>query len=127
MNCRLTVYEPVDSMARNSADSERFERSIAKLSVAGICVNRVICADASALSPGSEAHDLVSDKGMGVLPITVYDRTVVFSGSYPDDQTLADYLDVPDGMLSVDKKRAPNVNDLAPGCACGVKSDSECK
>jgi len=127
MDCKVIVYESSESKNRNAADLIRFEKSLGKLSKIGLSVCRVICSNASALPSGSEASELVVEKGMGILPITEYEDAVIFSGAYPDDQTLADYLDVPDGTLSVDKQKPFNVNDLAPPCACGDKGDRECK
>lgn len=127
MDCKVIVYESSESKKRNAADLARFEGSLGKLSKIDLGVCRVMCSDASVLPSGSEASELVAEKGMSILPITEYKEAVIFSGSYPDDQTLADYLDVPDGTLSVDKGKPFNVNDLAPPCACGDKGDRECK
>lgn len=120
MDQDFIVYEP--AVCKNKADLERFEASVRKLGSAGIKIERVVCRDISAISQESESYDLVMQEGLDALPIADYLGTIVCNGEYPDDQTLADYLDVPDGVLSVNKKGAPaQSNDLMPAFSCGTK------
>lgn len=127
MMSEFIVYESTLSENRDAADATRFEASLEKLAKVGIRVKRVTVGSHEDLPERSEAWELVKTEGTGTLPIAVFEGAVVSKESYPDDQTLADFLNVPDGVLSVDKTKPFNVNDLAPGCACGNKGDRECK
>jgi hypothetical protein len=118
----LIIYEPVEY--GDKEDFTRFEESAKKLANMGITIDRIKCSDVSDVPSCCEAFELVKEKGLAVLPITDYMGVVVFSEKYPDDQTLADYLDVPDGVLSANKKGAPSLNDLPPACSCGNKGET---
>ena len=116
MNSLMTVYESEESRARPSAKLEGFERFLSKLGELGIGLRRILCSEKSDID-SEEALELVSRMGMSVLPVTVYDGVCVEAGRYPDDQTLVDYLDVPDGVLGADRTRAPEMpNDMTPHC-----------
>lgn len=119
MNSDFKIYEPTDY--RNKADLERFEDSVGKLHSVGIEVERITCSDISVIPQDSETYDLVKQNGLKALPVADYLGTVVCSGEYPDDQTLADYLDAPNGTLSADKKTAPPLYNLMPPSTCGIK------
>ena len=122
MDSDMIIYESTESRARDPADTSRFDESISTLEKAGIHVIRVICSTESHI-PDGEASDLVHESGMSVLPITTYQGAVIVSGAYPMDQDLADFLDVPDGVLSVDRTKGPAMaNDIMPACDCGNKN-----
>ena len=122
MDSDMIVYESTESRARDSADTSRFDESISTLEKAGIHVIRMVCSTESHI-PAGEASDLVHESGMSVLPVTTYQGAVIVSGAYPTDQDLADFLDVPDGVLSVDKMKAPAMpNDIMPACDCGNRN-----
>ncbi len=107
----MIVYESEQS--RSTQDAARFDASYEALKKAGIEVGRVLCA-----SP--EAREVVELKGMSALPICMYQDVSITVGEYPSDQDLADFLDAPDGTLSVNKQGPPAMgNDIMPACACG--------
>lgn len=117
----MVVYESAAARARDPADAERFEKSYAALQAAGIGVRRVECSSIGDLADG-EARNIVAEKGMEALPICEYQGVDISVGEYPSDQDLADFLDVPDGVLSVNRAQPPSMgNDLPPACACGTK------
>lgn len=118
----MTVYEYEGYSKSHPEDLERFDSSYRLLVSAGIGIERVTCTAAEDLPPG-EAFDEVSEKGIEALPICTYNGVIIASGAYPSDQDLADFLDVPDGVLSVDRQKPPSMgNDLPPACACGNKT-----
>ncbi|MDO5853298.1 MAG: arsenic metallochaperone ArsD family protein [Thermoplasmata archaeon] len=118
MDFDMTVYESEAARSRDPADTERFERSYEALAAAGIGIRRVMCASAEDLGDG-EAASIVAKQGMDALPICEYQGVDISVGQYPSDQDLADFLDVPDGVLSVDRSKPPAMgNDIQPACAC---------
>lgn len=122
MTAMITVYESEEYRSAHPEDAERFDESCRRLESAGIGIDRVMCACEDDIPPG-EAADVVLQDGMDALPIGVYDEVVVSVGEYPSDQDLADFLDVPDGVLSVDRQKPLSMpNDLPPACACGNRT-----
>lgn len=122
MDSDMIIYESAESHARDSEDTMRFDKSLSALEKAGIRVTRVMCTDESDV-PEGEAADLIKESGMSALPVALYQGTLIASGSYPSDQDLADFLDVPDGVLSVNKTQGPAMaNDIMPSCDCGNKN-----
>ena len=131
MDYAMTVYESEDALKRNPADTERFERSYAALESVGIHIRRVMCSSADDIDTDGEAKDIVEAlKGQGLLALTagknvvrfLYERVSISVGEYPSDQDLADFLNPPDGTLSVDSQKPPSMgNDLMPACNCGQK------
>ena len=119
MECRMTVYESEESRRRNPADASRFDASRSALQSIGIPVDVVPIETAEDMDAGGEARQFIEENGPGSLPVTEYEGVLVCTGSYPSDQDLADFLDVPDGILSVDRTRPPAMsNDLPPSCCC---------
>ena len=115
----MIVYESAEARERNPADTERFDKSWEALKAAGIEIGRVMCASADDITEG-EAMDIVSQRGLSALPISIYQGVSISVGEYPSDQDLADFLDAPDGTLSVNKQGPPAMgNDIMPACACG--------
>lgn len=119
MNCDMVIYESLESRLRDSDDAERFDRSHSVLEAAGICIKRVMCSSIEDIDPENEAYSIVSENGMDSLPVAEYQGVDITMAQYPSDQDLADFLDVPDGILSVNKTRPPAMaNDLPPSCNC---------
>ncbi|MFT0898054.1 hypothetical protein [Candidatus Methanoprimaticola sp. MG2] len=119
MEYDMVVYESEEYRSKNPEDSERFDRSFDSLLKADIVIRRVMCSSADDIDPDGEARSIVSEKGMSALPIAEYQGVDISVGAYPSDQDLADFLDVPDGILSVDRQKPPAMgNDLPPACAC---------
>ena len=113
MDYDMTVYESKDSRLRNPTDAERFDRSH---------VRRVMCSSVDDINPDGEARSIVSEKGMDALPIAEYQGVDISTAQYPSDQDLADFLEVPDGVLSVNRSRPPAMaNDIQPACNCGQR------
>lgn len=122
MEYDMTIYERADVPPRDPKDLERLVDSLAKLDAVGIHVRRVFCNDIEDMDEG-EAKDTVKEQGLDALPIAEYQGVEITNRSYPDDQDLADFLDVPDGVLSVNRMRPPGMaNDLPPCCACGNRT-----
>ena len=113
----MIVYESEQS--RSTPDAARFDTSYEALRKAGIEVVRVLCASPEDVGEG-EAREVVELKGMSALPICMYQDVSITVGEYPSDQDLANFLDAPDGTLSVNKQGPPAMgNDIMPACACG--------
>lgn len=118
MESNMIIYETESGILRDPADATRFEKSIEALLGAGIQVSRVMCKSVDDLLEG-EARAIVEQEGLDSLPICEYNGVEICRGQYPSDQDLADFLDVPDGVLSVDRTKPPAMgNDLPPACAC---------
>lgn len=118
MEYEMIVYESEASRMKNPADTERFDRSCQALKGVGIEVGRVMCTSTADMSP--EAAEIIEAQGMDSLPICMYQGVDITIGEYPSDQDLADFLDAPDGTLSVNKQGPPAMgNDIMPACACG--------
>lgn len=126
MSCNMVVYESESAKTKDPADTKRFEASVDALKAAGIEICRVCCASIDDVKE-AEAKDAMKD-GMDALPVSVYDGVVISVGAYPSDQELADFLDAPDGTLSVNKQGAPAMgNDLPPsGCSCNNNAPDKC-
>lgn len=122
MNCDMVVYESCESRLKDPKDKERFDRSHSILEAAGIHIKRVVCSNIEDIDPDSEAYCIVSENGMDSLPIAEYQGVDITMAQYPSDQDLADFLDVPDGILSVNRTRPPAMaNDIQPSCNCGQR------
>lgn len=118
----MIVYESDESIGRDPEDTARFESSYKALEEAGIPIRRVRCTSAEDIVTDGEARDMVAGEGMGCLPVTEYDRVVIAHGEYPSDQDLADFLNPPDGTLSVNSQKPPSMgNDIMPACNCGQR------
>lgn len=118
MEYAMTVFESEAYRGSKPEDAARFDKSYQALEAAGIHIRRVMCASAADID-GKEAAEIVAEKGMSALPIAEFQGVSISEGEYPSDQDLADFLDAPDGTLSVNKTAPPSMNDLAPACACG--------
>lgn len=115
----MIIFESKESIERNASDTERFEKSYAALASAGIGIGRIMCTSPDDIKE-KEAREIIDEQGMSALPITVFQGVSLGSGEYPSDQDLADFLDAPDGTLSVNKQGPPSMgNDIMPACACG--------
>ncbi|MCQ2070460.1 MAG: arsenic metallochaperone ArsD family protein [archaeon] len=114
----LTVYESNDCRKRLCEDRGRFEGSVKALADHGIRLERVLIRCAEDIDPQDEAFEIVSKEGLQVLPVTVYEGACVTKGEYPSDQELADYLDVPDGVLSTNRYSVSAANDMESCCCC---------
>ena len=122
MEYDMVIYESEDARNRDPSDTRRFDASCESLKAAGIVVGRVMCTSPTDL-PEGEASDIVAEQGMGALPLAMYQGVSISIGEYPSDQDLADFLDAPDGTLSVNKQGPPAMgNDIMPACACGNRT-----
>jgi len=115
----LTVYESEDNKRTRMEERGRFMGSVSRLEPHGIAIGVSTISSPSDLPPGSEASSLVDEKGLSVLPITVFDDVVVDSGSYPPDSVIVDYVDVPEGVLGAKRSSAPE-NKMEYCCMCGL-------
>ncbi len=119
----MVVYESESYRLEHPDDAERFDISVGKLEHIGIHIDRVMCSGPEDIEQDSEAYRIVEEDGMSSLPITLYMDVDISIGQYPSDQDLADFLDVPDGTLSVDRSKPPAMgNDLPPACGCRVRN-----
>jgi len=118
MEHKLKIFESLESKNRDPADTKRFEASLRALAKIGIHVQRIKCSSISEIDEEDDAFEIVSEKGLSALPIAEYGKVAISVGKYPDDQSLANFLDVPNGTLSVDKQLGPNINDLGPAYSC---------
>lgn len=106
------IYESEASM--DTPDRVRFGSSCILLNQAGIPVLRVLCSSETDV-PDGDIRD--SYESGSLLPAADYDGVAVCVGRYPTDRELANYLDVPHGVLSVDRTRVPPMaNDMMPHC-----------
>ncbi len=122
MDYLMTVYESEECRSKDPEDRERFDRSYEALRAAGIGIRRVECSGTDDVA-FDDARQILDEQGMAALPITEYQDVMIESGRYPTDQDLADFLDAPDGTLSVNKQGPPAMgNDIMPACACGNKT-----
>lgn len=118
MEYDMIVYESEESRSRDPADAKRFDESYEALAKADITFRRVMCSSPDDVDDG-KASSIVASKGMDAFPICIFQGVDISVGSYPTDQDLADFLDAPDGVLSVNRTRGPAMgNDLPPACAC---------
>lgn len=118
MEFDMVVYESEKARAANPADTERFDASCMALADADITFRRVMCSGPEDVDDG-EAASIVAEKGMDALPLCMFQGVDISIGAYPTDQDLADFLDVPDGILSVNRTKGPAMgNDLPPACTC---------
>ena len=122
MDYDMIVFESEDARKRNPADTERFDNSFKALEAVDIHIRRVMCTSVDDIDTDGEAKDIVSEEGMDSLPICEYQRVSLSVAEYPSAHDLADFLNPPDGTLSVDSQKPPSMgNDLMPACNCGQK------
>lgn len=114
----FTVYESMECREAKLEERVAFMQSVEKLAKVGIEVTIVSVSSSSDIDECSEAWELVENDGMPCLPVSDYNGVVVDSGDYPSDQILADYLDVPDGILSANKTSGPAAGDNMQSCCC---------
>lgn len=116
----FVVYETMVTRERLADQRRGYLESAEKLKAAGIRVRDVLVETPADIDP--DAVD-VDPKTMvcADLPVSVYMGVVVDRGEYPTDQILVDYLDVPDGTLSVDRKRPLMPGDGDPSQPCFIR------
>ncbi len=115
----LTVFDSEGARSKLRSDYDRFKRSMDALAKNGIELKYVDCRTAADVAGDGEAQDIVESEGFDSLPIAEYNGVVIAMGEYISDQDLADFLNVPDGVLSVDRSKPPALNELGPSCSCG--------
>ena len=91
MDYDMIVFESEDARKRNPVDTERFDNSFKALEAVDIHIRRVMCTSVDDIDTDGEARDIVSEEGMGSLPICEYQRVSLSVGEYPSDQDLADF------------------------------------
>lgn len=116
----FVVYETEVTRERLTEQRKGYLESAEKLKAVGIRVRDVLVETPADIDP--DAVD-VDPKTMvcADLPVSVYMGVVVDRGEYPTDQILVDYLDVPDGTLSVDRKRPLMPGDGDPSQPCFIR------
>jgi hypothetical protein len=119
MDNTLTVFDSEYARSEHRSDYERFKRSIDALAKNGIGIKYVDCGSAADVAGDGEAREIVESEGFSSLPIAEYNGVAIAMGEYVSDQDLADFLNVPDGVLSVDRSKPPALNELGPSCSCG--------
>ncbi len=85
----------------------------------GIEIGYVDCRSSYDITGDGEAKEIVETEGFASLPIAEYNGVAIAAGEYVSDQDLADFLNVPDGVLSVNSTKPPTLNELGPSCSCG--------
>lgn len=116
----FVVYETEVTRERLADQRKGYLESAEKLRAVGIRVRDVLVGTPADIDP--DAVD-VDPRTMvcADLPVSVYMGVVVDRGEYPTDQILVDYLDVPDGTLSVDRKRPLMPGDGDPSQPCFIR------
>lgn len=128
MKAQMIIYDSEKARKKHANDSKRLMASLEKLKKAGIDVKYVDCKSASDVKGNGEAFETVSEKGLGSLPLAEYSGALIAEGHYISDQDLADFLDVPDGTLSVNKSKAVPLYETPAGdCAPNAPAPREQK
>ena len=113
----LTVYDCGSARGRLPKEYESFRRSA---DAVGDLVRIVEVRSADDIPPG-EAREIFLAGSFGALPVTEFEHVAVTEGSYPTDQEIVDYVDVPDGVLNVRRASVRPANEMeSPCCACHV-------
>lgn len=118
MDNTLTVFDSEDARKKHQSDYKRFKQSMDILIKNGIGLKYVDCKSAADIIGDGEALEMVESDGFGSLPIAEYNGVAIAAGEYVSDQDLADFLNVPDGVLSVNRSKPPALNELGPSCSC---------
>lgn len=90
--------------------------SVGKLRSAGIEFPIIRVESTEDFITVGEASEEVARSGMDILPVLEYEGVIVCSRSYPTDQELVDYIDVPEGVLSAKRASLPAANEMEFSC-----------
>lgn len=115
----LTIFDSEDARRKHRSDYERFKHSMDILAKKGIEMKYIDCRSSKDIIGDGEAMEIVEAEGFASLPIAEYNGVAIAAGEYVSDQDLADFLNVPDGILSVNSTKPPALNELGPSCSCG--------
>lgn len=113
----MIVYDTKESRSKMKADYERFLKSVEALKKEKIIVKVVLCSSVSDVK-GAEASDYAKSHGLEGLPVAEYEGVALSEGKYPSDSDLANFLEVPEGVLSVGRDRVAFPNEYNEGGAC---------
>lgn len=116
----FVVYETDVTRKRLSDQRRSYLESVEKLKAIGYRVRDVLVETPQDIDPDDLDVDL-DTLTCADLPVCVYSGVVVDRGEYPTDRVLVDYLDVPDGVLSVNRIRPLMPGDGDPSQPCFIR------
>ena len=116
----LTVYDSVAARKKYTPDYNRFKNSMDILKKNKFKINYVDCETTADIKGNGEAQELVETKGFDKLPIAEYQGAIISYGEYISDQDLADFLEVPDNVLKVNRTKNTPLYESGPPLDCGL-------
>lgn len=118
----ITVYDSEAARKKHASEYNRFKNSMDILKKNKFKVDYVDCKSAADVKGDGEAQELAEIEGLKALPIAEYQGAIIAQGEYVSDQDLADFLEVPDGILSVNRSKPTPLYEEGPPLACGTGS-----
>lgn len=112
---QLTVYDCASARERLPLEYKAFKESADAVGPA-ISIVEVHSVDDF---PDGEARRIFIEESFDALPVTEFKGAAVTEGSYPTDQEIVDYVDVPEGVLGAKRTVLRAANDFESPCyAC---------
>ncbi len=111
MAAKRIVYDTKETRKTMKADYERFVKSLEALKKENILVDLVLVSKVSEVK-GEDAADYAKSHGLEGLPVSEFEGVSLAEGHYPTDSDLANFLDVPEGVLSVGRDRVAFPNEF---------------
>jgi hypothetical protein len=126
---KMMIYEPAmccsTGLCGVGVDPEllRISTVLNSLQKAGIVIERFnLTNDPMAFVTNTEVNHLLTEKGVEVLPVTVFNGKVVKTGCYPTTKEILKLLDLPETALPDDNSTVKThkfIQKPRGGCGCG--------
>lgn len=123
---RMTIYEPAmccpTGLCGVGIDNEllRISTVVSSLEKNGVKAERFNLTNSpQEFIKNQEINQLMMEKGIEILPTTTVDNKIVKTGSYPTNEEIMKFLDVPSSFLNV---KSTDINDTlfkTTGGGCG--------
>ncbi len=125
----LNIYEPAmccpTGLCGVGIDEEllRISTVVGLLEENGIKVDRFnLSSSPQEFVKNKEVNELITEKGIEGLPVTVVDGKIVKTGSYPTNEELKNFLGVPNSFVerikTVDSVQPEDSSECCPGGGC---------
>lgn len=126
---KMTIYEPAmccsTGLCGVGVDPEllRISTVVNNLSIAGIVIERFNLTNTPmAFVTNVEINNLITEKGVEILPVTLVNGKVVKTAAYPTTKEILKLLELPENTLPDEKntvKTMKFVQKPQSGCGCG--------
>ncbi len=123
---KMIIFEPAmccsTGVCGPSVNSEllRISTFINKLKNKDVLIERYnLSSNPQIFVDNKEINEILNEKGIEVLPVTMVDGVVVKEGSYPSNEEVCALLELPSSYLKINIKRAAINKPKSCGCKDG--------